>query len=104
MRYGIPGKGQHTAHCVQKDPSEPTLIVDGLFVRVEAMGIPSKCFEERRAAAAGPAKNQEHLSRLDQAIEVVQNLHFLPWPASEKAHSKLWDSQGPRGDGWLVPG
>ena len=80
------------------------MIIDGRFVSVETVGIPSKRLEEGRAAAAGPAKNQEHLSRLDQAIEVVQNLHFLPWPASEKAHNKFRDSQRPRGDGWLVTG
>ena len=80
------------------------MVVDGLFDRVETMGIPSKRLEEGRAAAAGPAKNQEHLSRLDEAIEVVQNLYLLPGPASKKAHNKLWNSQSPRGDGWLVPG
>jgi hypothetical protein len=72
-----------------------TMIVDGFEFCVEAVCVSSQGLKEGRTPAPWPPQDQEHLSRLNKATDVVENLDLLPGPAGDEAHDELGNGERP---------
>lgn len=72
-----------------------TMIVDGFGFCVEAVRVSSQGLKKGRTPASWPPQDQKHLSRLNKATDVVENLDLLPGLTGDEVHDKLGNGERP---------